>query len=157
MSIPEHGWHIERDAIDHEILPHRLRIDGMITTHLTTEQADAFPTAPEPEVLPDGIRAGYLLDAHANCPDGWERRFTDGWAASTNISFVPVEARRIPEPDPPITIMLIPWYNAVGWKCTCGEIISRVYDDIEGGPIVVCSGGDHPFVDSDGNVVVAAL
>jgi hypothetical protein len=209
MSVPEYGWHIERNADPGYSQPHRLWYDHKPVIWLSTEQADSFSNCEslisdcaslvrwkdealevlnewekvyealgspgalgaskalsalaevqrvtEPEQLPDGIKAGYLLDPGAKVPEGWEVRCVDGWCSTYSPYSSLVEARRIPEPDPPIITMLIPWHNAVGWKCTCGETISRVYDDIEGGPIVVCSGGDHPFVDSDGNVMVAAL
>jgi hypothetical protein len=79
-DIPETGWYVERDAwLAKTMRPHRLWFNGKHFAWITTEQADAFPSTEEK--LPDGIRAGYLLDPDHDVSEGWERQQPSGtWA-----------------------------------------------------------------------------
>jgi hypothetical protein len=53
---------------------HALWVNGKEVAWLTDEQADSFPTTDE--VLPNGIRVGYLIDPWGKVPEGWEARIT---------------------------------------------------------------------------------
>jgi hypothetical protein len=132
-DIPAHGWYIERDVDPpHARFPHRLWINGRTISWLTTEEADAFLSSEEK--LPDGIRAGHLIDPDAEVPEGWERRKWGSWMASRWVTFPngndsnAVEARRIPVPSPPAT-KRVPWWEAVADKRTV------VWDDGHGQPL----------------------
>jgi hypothetical protein len=85
----------------------------------------------EPEQLPDGIRAGYLLDPREPVPEGWERRCpNDIWATGWNISLTPAEARRIPVPPAPATER-VPWYEATDRMVPTGAVIDKIVTTAE--------------------------
>jgi hypothetical protein len=129
---------------------HALWVNGKEVAWLTDEQTVADELQPEPEQLPDGIRVGYLLDSDAEVPEGWERRYNNGWCAAPNRYEFPVEARRISAPPTPTTER-VPWYEAVGRTLLNGEVIDAAMTT---GPSKVRVCGFWQKVNPDGTVEV---
>lgn len=78
------GWQIERETHPGTSWPHTLRWGDEFVRRVSDVQADEMErliaAAAPVESLPPGVRAGFLLDAKADLPEGWQIPDDVGWA-----------------------------------------------------------------------------
>jgi hypothetical protein len=99
-----------------------------------------------PEELPEGIRAGYLLDPGVEVPEGWERHHSLGneWCKLPNPhAWMAMEARRISTPK----TERVPWHEAFGFGMT---VIADDGSRIRPNTAEICD--DIVFLGDDNNI-----